>query len=43
MLPPGVRTISGWAFAYCEQLRSVELNEGLEALGTKEQYPEKRF
>ena len=33
VLPASVRTVGGWAFASCERLRDVRLNEGLEALG----------
>ena len=36
VLPSSTRVVSGGAFADCERLRSVTLNEGLEALGAKE-------
>ena len=36
MLPASVKTIAARAFYDCEQLRSVELSEGLEVLGRRE-------
>ena len=39
-LPSSVRTICGGAFAGCANLRSAQLNEGLETLGTDELTPE---
>ena len=37
-LPSSVRTICGGAFAWCANLRSVQLNEGLETLGEVERF-----
>lgn len=36
VLPSSTRVICGCAFVCCEHLRSVRLNEGLEALGIEE-------
>ena len=36
ILPSRVREVGARAFEYCEQLKSVQLNKGLEKLGEKE-------
>ena len=36
ILPSRVREVGARAFEYCEQLKSVQLNKGLEKLGTRE-------
>lgn len=36
VLPASAREVGTWAFSRCKQLKRVQLNEGLEKLGTKE-------
>ena len=42
-LPKSTRTVAVRAFKGCEQLRHVELNEGLEVLGGKWMHERKEF